>query len=107
MKAFVRCLALCGLLGFAGCGGDGLPKPSSVQAPTPVDSTTAIKNMINDIATSGELGSGSESLKAELEKLKATDAAKANALLSELSSIEKMSEPDQIKAAAKKMAAKL
>lgn len=107
MKAIGYSLALVCMLTVIGCGGDGVPKPTSVQQPTPVDSSTAIKNMINDIANSGELGSGSESLKSELEKMKATDEAKAKALLADVERMEKMSDPEQIKAAAKKMAEKL
>lgn len=66
-----------------------------------------VKTMLEDLARSGELGSGSESLRSELEKIKATDEAKGKALLADLDRIQKMQDPEQIKAAAQKLLEKL
>lgn len=87
---------------LCGCGGaDSSTKESVTAPPSPV------KQMVEDIVASGELGSGSETLRAELEKLKSTDEAKAKSLLADLDRMQKLQEVDQIKAVAKKMAEKL
>jgi uncharacterized protein Yka (UPF0111/DUF47 family) len=62
---------------------------------------------LSDVAASGELGSAASSIRESLESLKATDAAKAEALLKELSELEGLADPGRIKAKARSMADKL
>ena len=97
---------LCGLclsLAFAGCSGNDLPKPVSV---TP-GASPALKQMLDGVAESGELGSGAEAIQTELDNLAKTDAAKAKALKADLEKMQKLSEPDEVKGLAKQMAGKL
>lgn len=104
MRVWFGVVALVGLMCVAGCG-------SGASAPDTVDATKVaphpVKVMLEDVAQSGELGSGSESLRSEIEKIKASDEAKGKALLSDLDRLQKMSEPNEAKALAKKMIEKL
>lgn len=106
MSNSLRALALISVglaFGSLGCGGSDLPKPVSV---TPTASP-ALKAMFEDLAQSGELGSGGEQIREELEKLKATDSAKGTELLADFEKLEKLADPEAVKAAAKKLAEKL
>ncbi len=60
-----------------------------------------------DVANSGELGSTASALRENLEAMKATDSVKADALLTELTELEGLSDPDEIKAKASAMAEQL
>lgn len=94
-------VALC----LPGCGSHdaaSVEKSQPENAPPP-----PLKTMLEDLIRSGELGSGSESLRAELEKIKATDEAKGKAMLADFERIRKMEEPSKIKEAAKKLLEKL
>jgi len=94
-------LALLSVLAFVGCGDDG---GVAVQPPPPPDA----KALLLSIAESGQpIGSGGEELRVELEKVKATDAAKGDQLLKELGELSSMNNPAQIKAKAKAMADQL
>lgn len=106
MSNGLRVLALISVglaFGSLGCSGSDLPAPVSV---TPAASP-ALKAMFEDLAKSGELGSGGEQIRAELEKLKETDSAKGTALLTDFDKLAMLSNPDEVKAAAKKIAEKL
>ena len=63
--------------------------------------------MLDNVATSGELGSGADALKTELSNLAKTDEAKAKALVADLEKMQKLSDPEAVKALAKQMAGKL
>lgn len=86
-----------------GCGGSDLPSPVSVTPAAP----PALKGLLEDIANSGELGSGSMTIPDELNNLEKTDAAKGKELKDEFARLQKLTDPEAIKAQAKKMAAKL
>lgn len=94
-------LSLC--VSLSGCGGNDLPKPVSVTPSAP----PALKQMLESVAQSGELGSGADAILTELDNLAKTDDAKAKALKVDLEKMQKLSEPDAIKALAKQMAGKL
>jgi hypothetical protein len=86
---------------FSGCNSDETVQIDPA-APTP------LKTTLERISESGHpLGSGSEELRARIEELKATDPAKAEELSRDLSQLEGMTAPAQIKAKAREMAAKL
>lgn len=88
---------------LAGCGG-----PKSVKVtPVTVSAADAVKGALNDIVQSGELGSGSMALQENIEKLKATDAAKGEALLKDYEALAKLKDPAALKAKAKEMLGKL
>lgn len=88
-----------------GCGGgSNVPPPQSV---TPPAAPPAAKQMLLNVAESGELGSGEMSIREDLTKLKATDAAKADSLLQDLDQLKAATDPEQIKSMAKAMADKL
>jgi hypothetical protein len=87
----------------AGCGGSDLPAPVSVTPTAP----PTLKQLLVDVVNSGELGSGAEQIRSEIEKLKESDSAKGTDLLADFDKLGKMSDPEQVKAAAKKMADKL
>lgn len=88
-------------LSLLGCGG-GVSSTSVTPPPPP-----PAKAMLDEVATSGQLGSGASMIRDSLESLKASDAAKAEALLKELDELETMSDAAKIKAKAKAMADKL
>lgn len=88
-------------LGLAGCGS---PKITEEKV-TPVAQDA--KKLLSAVAESGELGSGSMMIRAELEKLKSSNSSKAEELLKDLDELSKMSDPNQIKAKAQTMADKL
>ena len=95
-------LLLASTLFITGCGPGQLPS----ETVTPV-APPAAKAQLMDVATSGELGSSASAIRESLEALKATDSAKAEELLNELTALEGLVDPNQIKAKAKAMADKL
>jgi hypothetical protein len=94
-------LILMSAFALAGCS--NRPAPVSVTPPAP----PPVKAMLEEVANSGQLGSGAESIRTALEGMKATDSAKAEALLNDLAALEKMTGEAKIKAKAKEMAGKL
>ena len=98
---FFGCAVLL-LAAVTGCGGANIPEVS-VTPPPP----SPVKAMLMDVANSGELGSGASMIRDGLEALNATDAAKASLLLEELTALEGLEDPDEIKAKAQAMADQL
>ena len=92
------------LVSLAGCGGGTANIPEEAVTPP---AAPAAKAMLTDVANSGELGSGASMIREALEAMKATDAAKVEPLLKEMTELEGMSDPAKIKAKAKAMADKL
>ncbi len=101
--SFVRVLALLSVLAIVGCG--------SGENATPVEPPTAdsqIKSSLEYVAESGQVDSGIMLVREQLEELKETDAAKADALLKDLDELETMAgNPDGAKAKASEMLKKL
>jgi hypothetical protein len=95
-----RSLVVLGLGLVLGCGSG-----EHVQSVEPPKNQS--KTILESVAQSGILDSGMMSVREELEKMKATDAAKAEGLLKDLDQLEKMNDAARIKAKAKEMAAKL
>jgi len=88
----------------AGCGSN---LPARVSVTPPPAAASPVKQMLLDVPQSGQLGSGTESLRADLEKMKSSDESKAKALLSDLDRLQKMNDPEAIKTLAKQMADQL
>lgn len=87
---------------IAGCGSNPVPTEAVTAAPP-----SPVKSVLDEVAASGELGSTASTIREGLEAMKATDSAKAEALLTELTELEGLSDPDKVKAKAKEMAGKL
>lgn len=85
----------------AGCGGTPAVK---VEKPAP---SAMLKASIEEIAASGQLGSGTEELQQQLETLKTTEPDKAAKLQEDYRALTKLSQPAAIKAKAKEMLGKL
>jgi len=106
MKSQMRNLAGAGLLGLMiiGCGG-------GTTGDTPVDvevKEVPAKAMLQEVASSGQLGSASMEIRDALEAMKSSgDATKAEELLKDLDELEKMSGPAQVTKKAQQMAGKL
>lgn len=90
------------MIAIVGCGSANIPDTAVTPPPAP-----PVKAMLDDVAKSGELGSGASLIREALEAMKATDAAKAEELLKEMTALEGLSDPAKIKAKAKAMSAKL
>lgn len=98
----VLCVALFLSMSTAGCNSD----PGSIDVPVPA-AETQLKSALNDLAQSGELGSGAEYLDSLVAELRASDAGKAATLEADLQELKAARDPAQVKAKAKAMAAKL
>jgi hypothetical protein len=88
---------------LAGCSGVS-DTPVTVTPPASIDQ---IKAALNDIARSGELGSGGMTLEQEIEKIRATDAAKADVLKKGYDELKAAKDPASAKAKAQEMISKL
>jgi hypothetical protein len=102
-RQMVVLLVSAAVLLIAGCGG---PKSEKVKPPS-VTPAEAAKTALKEIADSGQVGSGADVIKQSLEKLKGTDAAKADALLKDYETLIKTQNPDAVKAKATEMMGKL
>ncbi len=85
----------------------GCSKGVSVAPTAPKASFDSVKTALQAIAATGEFGSDVEGIEQDLEKLKATDAAKAEGLLKDLQSLKTAQQKSQIQAKAKEMLGKL
>jgi len=102
---FLRIMTLLAVAVLVGCGSDIKSVPvQPAAAPPAVQSAKAI---LTDFANTGEVGSSVESLRQDLEQIKQSDAAKGEALLSDLNALEKETDSGRIKAKAKEMTDKL
>ena len=101
-NVFLGCAVLL-LAAVTGCGG-GANIPEEKVKPLP---PSPVKVMLMDVANSGELGSGASLIREGLETMKATDPAKASVLLEELTVLEGLDGPEEIKAKAKAIADEL
>lgn len=84
-----------------GCGVKEEVKTVTPAGPPPA------KAMLEEVAKTGELGSGAMEIRSSLETVKGADAAKGEALLKDMDELEKLGDPEQIKAKAAEMAGKL
>jgi hypothetical protein len=103
--SFLRILTLLSVVVILGCGSDIKSVPVTPAAPPPA--AQSAKAILTDLANTGEMGSAMETLRQNLEQIKQTDAAKGDALLTELKALEAEKNADQVKAKAKAMADKL
>ncbi|QDU62462.1 hypothetical protein Pan216_33290 [Planctomycetes bacterium Pan216] len=96
-------ILMAGVFLVIGCGG------GEQAAPVAESSTTKenIKAYLEDLSTHGQLNSGMELVKADLEKLKETEPEKADELLADYQRLSKLKSPSAIKKTAKEMADKL
>jgi hypothetical protein len=79
--------------------------PTAIRV-TPV--TPSLKEMIDGVAKSGEIGSGAEEIRKEFDKLKASDAAKAGAIQADFDALMAADgNPAKVKKLAADLAAKL
>lgn len=83
-----------------GCGDSGPPAQPPV-APA------IIQAILQDLASRGEMNSGVDELAQQFEAMKATDPAKAKALLADYQELRTLSNPQAIKTKAKAMLEKL
>jgi hypothetical protein len=98
---FVFVMILVGAL--AGCGSGDSPK-----AVTPPAATDAMKATLTEVAQTGQLNSGAMSLEGDIERLRATDAAKADALKKDYDELMSAgNNPVKAKAKAQEMLGKL
>ncbi len=98
MNQLCKVLLVCVIACFAGCGGGLEDNPVAVEPVAP-----PVKAMLESVVSSGELGSGSMSIREALEKMKADGHAEADALLADLAEMETMTDADRIKAKAQEM----
>ena len=102
MKTAYALAFICASSFFAGCSGTVSDNPVEVeQAQIPV------KSMLEDVAQSGELGSGAQEIRDALDQMKASGDPKADELLSDLDELERMTSPAAVKRKAQEMADKL
>jgi hypothetical protein len=100
-----RMMLVISVLALVGCGGGD--KPIDVTPPTATPAAQNAKLTLEEIATTGQMGSGMMLLRENIEEIKRTDEAKGAPLLSELDALEKETDAAAIKAKAKAMADKL
>lgn len=100
-----RGLVMLSVLALVGCGGGD--KPVNVTPPAQVPAAQNAKITLQEIASTGQMGSGMMLLRENIEEIKKTDEAKGGPLLTELDALEKETNVEQIKAKAKAMADKL
>jgi hypothetical protein len=89
-----------------GCSGGTGPGPQKVTPPQ-VQPADAIRSALQSVAQSGQLGSEGLTIQENIEKLRATDSAKAEALAKDYQELEKLSDPAKVKAKAEEMLGKL
>lgn len=84
-KKYVCLLACAVVLGFAGCGG---PSSEPVEVDQGMSVEELIKQDLQMTVDNGQLGSEMMSIQNNLEKLKATDPAKAEELMKDLEELQ-------------------
>ena len=104
---YARCLTFLSVLAlFGAIGCSSQPAPVRVEQ-TSTPAADKAKAVLQDVANSGELGSGLEELRMALDELKQSDAAKAEALLQDLQKLESSGGGDAAKSQAQQMLDKL
>ncbi len=98
-------LALVALL-LGGCGGSSGPGPQRVQ-PAQVQPADAIRSALESIARTGEVGSEGLTIQENIERLRASDPAKADALSKDYEELQRASDPGKVKSVAAQMLQKL
>jgi hypothetical protein len=91
---------------FAALVGCGAVSDSPVNV-TPPPSTDQIKTVLNDVVQTGQLGSGGMTIESEIETIRATDPAKADALKKDYEELKAATDPSTAKAKAQQMMSKL
>jgi len=97
---FARVMFLVVFVALIGCSGE---KTTPVQQAAPTDQ---VKSALQNVADTGTIDSGLVTVRDQLEAMKATDAAKADALLKDLDELEGLS-GDAAKKKATEMIGKL
>ena len=97
---------LSGVLLLAALLGCGSVRDTPVNV-TPPAVTDSIKNYLTEVATTGEKGSGLANLEKDIETLKATDSAKAEALKKGYTELQALQDAPSIQAKANEMLSKL
>lgn len=98
-----RWISLLGAFLLVGCG----PVGDSATTVTPPASTDNIRAVLTDLSKTGEMNSGVMMLESNIETLRQTDAAKADALKKGYDELKALNDPNQIKAKAQEMLGKL
>jgi len=99
---FVACVLVVAMAS-GGCGRRG-PAPIRVEVPPAV---TQLRALLEGYATSGELDSGIVAIREQIDVLRGTDAAKADALAAELPKLESSKGAAAVKKQAEAMLGKL
>jgi hypothetical protein len=103
MRIAMLLAVMLSIASLVGCGAVA-DHPVSV---TPPVSTDSIKAALNDVIKTGELGSGGSSLEMDIEQIRSTDAAKADALKKAYDELKASADPGKRKAKAQEMMSKL
>ncbi len=88
---------------LVGCG----PRPQATGSAEETLPAQTVRTTLEQLAETGQIGSEVWIMMAALEEMKATDAAKAEALLKDADQLMSAPGPDAVKAKAKEMLAKL
>jgi hypothetical protein len=89
-----------------GCSQGTGPGPQKVQ-PVQVQPTDAIRSALESVGKTGQLGSEGLTIQENIEKLRASDPAKAEELAKDYEALQGMSDPAKVKAKAQEMLGKL
>lgn len=92
------------LAALVGCGGGPRSVPVEQVQRTPAEE---VKLGLQGLAETGQFAPGMETIGDTIQKLKATDAAKGEALEADWQAIQKLTDPAAIQAKAKEMIGKL
>lgn len=98
-----KCLVLLFSVALVGCG----PSPELTGTVVEKPSIEVIRTTLEQLAETGQMGSDIGLISGELEKMRATDAAKADELSKDLEALMSSSGPNATKAKAKEMLGKL
>ncbi|MCS7237786.1 MAG: hypothetical protein NZ899_05880 [Thermoguttaceae bacterium] len=100
-------LLVAAAIGFVGgCGGSTGPGAQKVQ-PVQVQPTDAMRSALESIAQSGQVGSEGLTIQENIEKLRASDASKADQLAKDYQELQATTDPAKVKAKAAEMLKKL
>lgn len=101
--SFSRHLLLLALVVLVGCS----PGPQVTGTAQEVTPEETVKTQLVQLSETGQIGSEIGLMMQALEEMKATDSAKAEALLTDANAMMSASGPDAVKALAEKMLEKL